>query len=114
MRLIDADALEVDLKRQYDEVFGKARKTVNQDDFFIERYSAYYANVVEAEQNGFLEYLKARPTVDAVPVVRCKDCAWRYDDSDCLNPKCGKSWYGCPVTDEHYCSYGERRADNGE
>lgn len=35
MRLIDATALIVDLKRQYDEVFGKARKTVNPDDFLL-------------------------------------------------------------------------------
>lgn len=108
MRLIDATALIVDLRRQYDEVFGKARKTVNPDDFFIERQSAYIAYVVEAEQNGFLEYLKTRPTVDAVEVVRCKECKWRFEDGYCLIPK------GCRqiVTDEHYCSHGERRDGN--
>lgn len=110
MRIIDADALEGDLKRQYDEVFGKARKTVNPGDFFVERYSAYYANVVKAEQNGFIEYLETRPTVDAVEVVRCKDCKRRLEDGYCLIPK------GCRqiVTDEHYCSRGERWDDNAE
>ena len=50
------------------------------------------------------------PTVDAVKVVRCKDCDWHSEsDGVCTNPKCGKSWYGCPVPDEHYCSYGEWR-----
>lgn len=52
----------------------------------------------------------AAPTVDAVEVVRCKDCSWRDAEGDCLNPKCGKSWYGCHVPDEHYCSYGERKS----
>ena len=43
--------------------------------------------------------------------VRCKDCDWyrQHEDSICVNPKCGKSWYGCPVPPEHFCSYGERR-----
>lgn len=47
--------------------------------------------------------------VDAVEVVRCKDCHWNDQDGHCVNPKCGKSWYGCPVPDGHYCSYGEPR-----
>lgn len=48
---------------------------------------------------------------DVLPVVRCKDCDWyrKHEDSICVNPKCGKSWYGCPVPPEHFCSYGERR-----
>ena len=52
---------------------------------------------------------------DVVPVVRCKNCDWYKEDECthcgiCVNPKCGKSWYGCPVPAEHFCSYGERRA----
>ncbi len=52
-----------------------------------------------------------QPTVDAVEVVRCKDCCWfrKREGSICVNPKCVKSWYGCPVPAEHFCSYGERR-----
>lgn len=100
MRLIDADALESDLKRQYDEVFGKAKKTVNPDDFFIERQSAYIAYVVEAEQNSFFEYLKARPTIDAEPVRHgrwsldgeCSECG-EFDVRDPFGsaycPHCG-------------------------
>lgn len=58
----------------------------------------------------FLGDIENAPTVDAVEVVRCKDCDWyREDGSICVNPKCGKSWYGCPVPPEHFCSYGERR-----
>lgn len=46
------------------------------------------------------------PSVDAVEVVRCKDCKWFViDDSsidygNCLN---GGQWYA-----NDYCSYGER------
>lgn len=45
------------------------------------------------------------PTVDAVPVVRCKDCYFYQDDCSCgLN---GGAWWA-PVD---YCSYGERMED---
>ena len=44
-------------------------------------------------------------------LVHCQNCDWyrEHEDSICVNPKCGKSWYGCPVPPEHFCSYGERR-----
>ena len=47
---------------------------------------------------------------DVVPVVRCKACDWyREDGSICVNPHCGKSFYGCRVRQDHFCSYGERK-----
>lgn len=48
---------------------------------------------------------------DEIMVVRCKDCDWFRDGGICVNPKAGKSFYGCPVPKEHFCSYGERRSD---
>ena len=60
-----------------------------------------------------LPIVNAAPTVDAVPVVRCKDCKWFADNN-------GGEWYGCkmfhvvritpedaPKPDD-FCSYGER------
>lgn len=116
-RLIDAAALESDLRRQYDQVFGAARKSVNPDDYFIDRYSAFYTNVVDAELNGFFEYLKTRPTVDAVPVVRCKDCKyWTQDGNGYLDDQahCGNpdGMDGCTESGD-FCSCGERRCGNG-
>ena len=47
-----------------------------------------------------------------VEVVRCKDCDWyREDGSICVNPHCTKSFYGCRVREQHFCSYGERKND---
>lgn len=57
----------------------------------------------------YVQDIDEAPTVDADEVVRCRDCNWGDKDGCCMNPKCGKSWYGCPVPDEHFCSYGERR-----
>ena len=58
------------------------------------------------------------PTVNAVEVVRCKDCK-HYDNSEgicwCkLNSKFfpgGFDWHGFP--EDGFCSYGERRTDDG-
>ena len=47
--------------------------------------------------------------LDAVPVVRCKECIWGDGELICVNPKCTKSFYGCPVSPENFCSYGERK-----
>lgn len=62
-------------------------------------------------------YARNAPTVDAVEVVRCKDCkhnGWIQE------PCHGKSvdfchvWDSCVNNpDKCFCSYGERRADDG-
>ena len=55
------------------------------------------------------EWLNNAPTIDAVPVVRCKYCIRRYDTDEC--PMCflieGKY---CEYTNENgFCDRGERR-----
>lgn len=46
------------------------------------------------------------PTIDAVPVVRCKDCKWKADTI-------GESWCDFHeftiLSDDDYCYHGERR-----
>ena len=49
-----------------------------------------------------------RPTVDAVPVVRCKECKYSYDDLDGLCCTYGVC-IDRIVPEDFYCSYGERR-----
>lgn len=48
--------------------------------------------------------VKQLPTVDAVPVTRCKDCRWK------LWTHCTR-FENAPVTDEDYCSKAERIID---
>ena len=51
--------------------------------------------------------IKTAPTVDAVPVVRCRECKWWQEDDDighCDNPD-GLDNYAKP---DDFCSYGER------
>ena len=61
------------------------------------------------------EWLNNAPTIDAVPVVRCKYCIRRYDTDEC--PMCflieGKYY---EYTNENgFCDRGDRKegADNG-
>lgn len=89
MRLIDADALGV----------GRCSRDLLPADYC-------------AGWNGLVRLLEKAPTVDAVEVVRCKDCKWFADNND-------GDWFGCWLFQtiqiipedapklEDYCSYGE-------
>jgi hypothetical protein len=46
------------------------------------------------------------PTVDAVEVVRCKDCQQMLQKGWC-------SLHNTPMAQEDFCSYGERRTEDG-
>lgn len=55
--------------------------------------------------NSAIEVINAVPTVEAVEVVRCKDCTeWDKNERECSH------WYGFREND--FCSYGERRDSN--
>lgn len=55
------------------------------------------------------EWLNNAPTIDAVPVVRCKDCKYRFKNN-------GHDKSGCPIIDaniwmddDDFCSHGKRK-----
>ena len=52
----------------------------------------------------FVYFLKKQPTIDAVEVVRCRDCKHRYSDSWCEY---------VDDDDNFYCARGERK-DRGD
>ena len=90
-RLIDADALGV----------GRCSK-----DILPEAYCAGW--------NGLIELIEKAPTIDAVPVVRCRECKYRFKNN-------GHDKSGCPIIDaniwmddDDFCSHGEPKegADN--
>ena len=97
MRLIDADRLSENI---YDNI------------------QAPYEDSREAKEECLCAIEEA-PTIDAVPVVRCKDCM-HYLIVDEFE---GGKRYMCKVNhfsyinsdgDMHYCSYGERKEDKAE
>ena len=62
------------------------------------------ALIKEANADGAYGYVDAKqiadaPTVDAVEVVRCRDCKHRYSDS----------WCEYVDDDNFYCARGERK-----
>ena len=78
MRLIDADAMR-------------------------EGWLKYGANEYIYDANAMLYDIDEQPTIDAVPVVRCKDCK-HYGTSGCA-----MDTYAFDVVEEGFCSYGERK-----
>jgi len=64
--------------------------------------------------SDFICMISAQPTIDAVPVVRCKDCEY-YENDECANPYIFMSDGAHMYTDpDDFCSYGERREENGD
>ena len=87
MRLIDADRLSEAI---YDNV------------------SAPYEEAVWAKEDCLTE-IEAAQTVDAVEVVRCRECKYRFKNN-------GHNKDGCPIIDaniwmddDDFCSHGERK-----
>ena len=66
-------------------------------------------NDISPTRDEFVAFLKKQPTIDAVPVVRCKDCIRRYDTDEC--PMCflieGK--YYEHTNENGFCDRGERK-----
>ena len=77
MRLIDADALVAEFHRL----------TLGENSL-IERFFA----------DGVYAVIDCASTVDAVPVVRCKDCKYHYTERECMF-----------IEDDWYCADGKRR-----
>ena len=97
MRMIDVDALGV----------GRCSK-----DVLPEAYCAGW--------NGLIDLIEKAPTVDAVPVVRCRECKHHRDKNEqerqylvediliCTSPDATDDCWNA-VWPDHFCSYGERK-----
>lgn len=64
-----------------------------------EHANKHFINGIES----VMEYAELLPTVDAVPVVRCKECKWAGGDFVCYR---GVMVQHKP---EDFCSYGKRK-----
>lgn len=88
MRLIDADSLIEDL-----ELLAKHEESFRQSVIL-----------------GVAHTIKARSTIDAVKVVRCKDCIYSYEEFGFIY--CTFGPYGdCAVPSQFYCAEGKRKED---
>ncbi len=87
MRLIDADAVKFKFPYGFDN-----------NGILMVPYSSCKCSLDDA------------PTVDAVPVVRCKDCKFYNPESHYIGCESAKGIIG--PSDDDFCSYGERRLEN--
>ena len=95
-RLIDADALSA---RMYHDAFETDSDMQKWDSGCWIRYKMFENAIADA------------PTVDAVEVVRCKDC-WVFHQDETWNHKKGLcGWFDIPVGVNDFCSMGDRRED---
>ena len=53
--------------------------------------------------------IKNAPTVDAVPVVRCKDCKHYEIHKPKVLENCERNGYLIPMKPDDFCSHGERK-----
>ena len=98
MRLIDADKMAVDES----EAYMSAQVQITDDLKWLVNFAAH---------SKIQRLIADTPTVDAVPVVRCKECENSYyavDDLICTYGPC----VDCPVSPDFWCANGRRREDS--
>ena len=91
-RLIDADALKTKAIR-------------------CETFKLYDAPVF-LKAVGTKEIDKA-PTIDAVEIVRCRDCKHYEIHKPKVLENCERNGYIIPMKPDDFCSYGERKDGDG-
>lgn len=87
-------------------------RLIDADKLVDELYDNEFASLCPLDEvSGVID---ACPTVDAVPVVRCKDCKHCVKTTDIDGPGLfcpvwGRQWHRAQLDD--FCSYGERKED---
>lgn len=89
MRLIDADEIE--------------NKAVPMDS-----YDGFWSGPAIK-----LSVIRKSPTIDAVPVVRCRECKHYEIHKPKVLENCERNGYIIPMKPDDFCSYGERKDGGG-
>lgn len=99
MRLIDAD----EALRLFGEEYEETKELIHNGESQLDSLAEGFT-----EAHHIIKYVL--PTVDAVPVVRCKDCKdWGPGIRDV--PICWETYE--PMPPDGFCSFGERK-DGGD
>lgn len=87
MRLIDGDALLRNIRR-----------------------AVYPSDLNTTIAVGICEsHVKDMPTIDAVPVVRCKDCKWWRNEKWKIDDNCWCGMMKGYIWKNFFCGFGDRR-----
>ena len=106
MRLIDADTFSDEMRNRQNAAYELMQHSEKGSETNIRMDSAYAAFIECALT------LDKMPTIDAVQVVRCKDC--QYTDEPIYEKDDHDHWcreHSLYVYENDYCSYGERSDD---
>lgn len=82
-------------------------RLIDADKFILALMDASLSSV---DEDTILDLVDSVPTVDAVPVVRCRECKHSYESISgrfCARGPC----VDCFVPENFFCSYGEREED---
>lgn len=73
------------------------------------------ASLSSVDEDTILDLVDSVHTVDAVAVVRCKDCKYRIykDMGEEIGEIGGCALFNCAMTNDDFCSYGEKK-DGGD
>ena len=120
MRLIDADKLYDKTTTLEAQALAQCERLMH-DEEALEEWKRWSA--ILAERSAFRCDLEREPTIDAVPVIRCKDC--KYQEKEWRKDKRMKregywvygcqifadlmGYWGCGGHDNEYCFLAERR-----
>jgi hypothetical protein len=108
--LISREALLSELEERFDGHKNRSQRNVGAG--FVEVHKEWAAMAMGVAES--LAIVRCTPAVDAVEVVRCKDCKhslW-FDEFD-VGCKCFYcSTYMGEIRLDDFCSYGERRTEN--
>lgn len=77
-------------------------RLIDSDKFILALMDASLSSV---DEDTILDLVDSIPTVDAVPVVRCKDCKYRDGTPGQPNILCAQ------MHEDDFCSYGERKEE---
>ena len=94
MRLIDADRLNKPIYAEEDNITGSG---MSYDEI------CGYNDGIDIAWNK----IDQAPTIDAVPVVRCKDCKHYEIHKPKVLENCERKGYIIPMKPDDFCSYGE-------
>ena len=91
MKLCNLDEIKIQVKRQYEDCHG-----------YSGNKKAIYREAILAVRS----ILHSAKVIDAVPVVRCRECKYHHD---CGTHFCDALGMDCPDDSEFFCKYGERK-----
>ena len=84
-------------------------RLVDADKFILALMDAALSSV---DEDTILDLVDSVPTVDAVPVVRCKDCKYWQDNNDNYPHEECRWGHGETPDANDFCSYGERKEND--